>query len=175
MNCNNIKNIYISTNLITNYKPVINDNLKNNDVLNLKISKQKNNNQNKTKLVNQIYCKNFFIFILLIKYKNNFFFNKSSVFIKKFKKKIYTILRSPYRHKLARHQISLNRYEVNSSIKIKLDKYFLIKKWNFLLSIFKFIKSFNNIFESNLIYTNSIKIKFPIIYEKNFNINNFFN
>lgn len=97
-------NVFIKSNLITNFKPQIIKDLKNYD--NLKKNKV------------QIFCKNFFIFILLLKYKNTLF-KKSSIFIKKKTNKVYTILRSPYRHKLARHQIAINRYYINVSIEIE--------------------------------------------------------
>ena len=152
-NCYFSKNISIKTNLITNFKPSF---------------LQEFNNQFKTKKKNQILCKNFFIYLLLIKYKNNFFFKKSSLFIKKYKKKVYTILRSPYRHKLARHQIAINRYEINSSISINCSKFFNITNWNNFLIFFNFVKSFNKIFESNIIYINNINFFIPIKYKKNF-------
>lgn len=115
-NNNNSCFIYFKTNLITNFKPSV---LVKAKEFNFSSINKKNNSNEKLK--NQIYCKNFLIYLLLIKYKNLNFLNSSCIFIKKLKKKIYTILRSPYRHKLARHQIVLNRYEINSSISLKLS------------------------------------------------------
>ena len=143
----------ISSNFITNFKPSLYLNLKN-------ISKLKKNS-------NQKYCKLFFIYILLFKYKNNFF-KKSNIFIKKQKKKVYTILRSPYRHKLARHQIYLNRYYINFSVAIKLNSVLLINNFKKLLNIVFFLKKFNNVFESNLIFINNVKISFYVKYNKLF-------
>ena len=117
------KFINIKTNLITNFKPEILKNIK--EVGFLKFSKDIDNENTVTK--NQLYCKNFILYLLLIKYQNSFLFNKSSIFIKKFKKKVYTIIRSPYRHKLARQQIAINRYEINSSIQIKINNRIEIK------------------------------------------------
>lgn len=99
--------IYMNSNLITNFKPNFLKNFNN-----LELFKK-----NKT----QIYCRNFFIYILLLKYNKNLF-SKSNIHIKKQKKKVFTILRSPYRHKLARHQIALNRYHINISLVIKINK-----------------------------------------------------
>lgn len=110
-NYKNKNKIYINSNMISNFKPAI---------LN-KFSKYNYFIKNQVFDKNQIYCKNFFIFLLLIKYKSSFF-QKSNIFIKKFKKKVYTVLRPPYRHKLSRHQFSINRYEINSSIEINLKK-----------------------------------------------------
>lgn len=104
----------IKTNLVTNFKPFFFENYNNFSFL----------GKNK----NQIFCKNFFVYLLLLKYKKNHFFSKSSIFVKKYKKKVYTILRAPYRHKLARHQFHLNRYEINSSIKIPLKNPFFTNK-----------------------------------------------
>lgn len=93
---------------------------------------------------NQIFCKNFFMFLLLLKYKNNIFFQKSSIFIKPSKRKVYTILRSPYRHKLARHQISLKRYEIKSTIKMQIHKNINIKNFNQLKLIFIEFNKYSN-------------------------------
>jgi hypothetical protein len=72
----------------------------------------------KIKKKNRIICRNFFLFLLLLKYfkKNNFF--NISLFIKPFKKKLFTILRAPYRHKLTRHQLSLNRFKVTANVQL---------------------------------------------------------
>ena len=91
----------------------------------------------------QIYCKNFFLFLLLLKYKKNSIFSKSTIFIKPYKKKIYTILRSPYRHKLTRHQLVLNRYEIVSSIKIEMQKKIIINNFSSFLKLFYNLKSYN--------------------------------
>lgn len=122
-NIANSNHINIKTNLITNFKPTIIKEIKEINFLNFDTNFKNKKNNNK----NQIYCKNFLFYLLLLKYQKSFIFHKSSVFIKKFKKKVYTILRSPYRHKLARQQIAINRYEINSSIKIKISNHFKVK------------------------------------------------
>lgn len=144
--------IYISSNLITNFKPYTSIN----------INKIKKNDK-------QIYCKNFLMYLILLKYKNNIFI-KSNIHIKKYKKKIYTILRSPYRHKLARHQIALNRYNINFSTYIKINSDLKIKNFKKLLSFLKILKNFSNLFESNLIYTTNMFFSIPIKYNKIFKI-----
>lgn len=156
-----MNNFYISTNLITNFKPQLL-----NDFNNPMLFKK---NQN------QIFCRNFFLFLLLIKYKKINFFTKSTIFIKPYKKKIYTILRSPYRHKLTRHQIALNRYEVLSSIIIKNDKPPVCCNFKNVLNIRRNLTLFNSWFESNIIFNHKIKISFNFFYLNNFIINKFYN
>lgn len=144
---------YINSNLITNFKP--------------NILKDYNYVGYMKKNTNQKFCKNFLLYLLLFKYKNKFF-KKSNIFIKKYKKNVFTILRSPYRHKLARHQIFLKRYKIKFTILIKLKKDVKIVNFNKLLKLVVFLKKFNNVFESNLIYINNVKINIPLKY------NNFF-
>ena len=151
--------IYFSTNLTTNFKPK-----HINHFNNLNFFKQ-------TK--NQIFCKNLFMFLVLIKYKNKNFFKKSTIFIKPYKKKIYTILRSPYRHKLARHQIVLNRYNIISAIHIKTKKSFLTNNFKNVIKIFNFFKTFNNWFESNIAYNYKTKLSYQFHYNLNFKMNKF--
>lgn len=83
------------------------------------------------------------MFLILIKYKKLNFFKKSTIFIKPYKRKIYTILRAPYRHKLARHQLVLNRYNIVSSIKIEIKNHFKINNFKNTVKIFNFFKNFN--------------------------------
>lgn len=154
-----MKYIYFNTNLITNFKP--------------KSINPFNNLTHFRKTKNQIFCKNLFMFLILIKYKKSFFFSKSTIFIKPFKKKIYTILRSPYRHKLARHQIMLNRYNIVSSIRINVKKPFSISNFKDCVKIFNFFKNFNTWFESNILYNHKIKFSYSFTYNLNFKINKF--
>lgn len=111
------------------------------------------------------------MFLILLKFNKNIFI-KSNVHIKKYKKKVYTILRSPYRHKLARHQISLNRYNINFSTSIKIKNDLKIKNFNNLIKLLKFLKNFNNFFESNLIYTTNTIFCVPIKYNAVFQFKN---
>lgn len=115
------------------------------------------------------------MFLILIKYKKNNFFDKSNIFIKPYKRKIYTILRSPYRHKLARHQLVLNRYNIISIIRLKTNKYFILKNFKSLIKLFNFFKTFNVWFESNLIYNYKIKFSFIFSFDYNFNFKYFNN
>lgn len=151
--------IFVKTNLISNFKPS----------LLLKL-----NNLQKFRKNHQIYCKNFFIYILLLKYKNNLF-KKSNLFIKKYIKKTYTILRSPYRHKLARHQLHLNRYFIKNVLEVSLKLPVYFKSWFKILIYLNFFKNINKIFESNLIYVNNIQLFLPVKFNNNFLLKNFKN
>lgn len=146
-------NLFLSTNLITNFKPSFLQNSNNTEIY------KKNKKQK--------YCKNFLIYILLFKYKIKIF-KKSNIFIKKYKKNVYTILRSPYRHKLARHQFFLKRYFINFSVIINLAKPIYLNNFKKLNDLIIFIKKYNNFFESNLIFISNVNISLPIIYKNNF-------
>lgn len=151
-------NLYISNNFITNFKPnIIND--------------SNNMSYFKNKKKNHKYCKLFLIYIILFKYKNSIFFKKSNVFVKKFKKNVFTVLRSPYRHKLARHQIFLNRYKINFSLKIPLKKKLICNNFYEVLKILYFFKKIDGVFESNLIYISNLKLSFKVFYNKIFIFN----
>lgn len=151
--------ILLSTDLITNFKPQVFGKFNKMDFL------KKNKKQ--------IFCKNFFIFLLLLKFKNNNIFNKSSVFIKPFKKKIYTILRSPYRHKLARHQITLKRYQVRSTVKINVKNDIIMNNFKNLIDLVKLLNNYSNWFESNLVFNHKCKFLFNFYYKNNFLIKKF--
>ena len=105
--------IKISVSYITNFKPADFLNFKN-----FKILKNKNSNK--------IISRNFFLFLLLLKYSNINNKLNITIFIKPFFKKFITILRAPYRHKLSRHQFILSRYYILYSININVTKIFII-------------------------------------------------
>lgn len=91
----------------------------------------------------RIHCKNFFFFIFLLKYYNFNFFKKSSIFIKPIKKKKYTLLRAPYRHKLSRHQFEFSRFYIICNFKLYFLNNFII---NNLQQIYKFLVFLKNYF-----------------------------
>lgn len=152
-------NFYFSTYLTTNFKPK-----HINDFKNLSVFKK-----NKS----QIFCRNLFLFLILIKYKNSNKIKKSTIFIKPYKRKIYTTLRAPYRHKLARHQFVLNRYDIVSTIKIETKNLFFLNNFNDLKKLLSFFKSFNFWFESNIVYNYKIKFSYIFNYNYNFYYKNF--
>jgi hypothetical protein len=106
----NKKKLRISISYITNFKPAY--------FLNFNKLQLFKSNKNK-----KIISRNFFLFLLLLKYvdKNNNLLN-TSIFVKPFFKKLLTVLRAPYRHKLSRHQFVLNRFSVLYTIKVDLNK-----------------------------------------------------
>lgn len=114
----------------TNFKPA--DFLFFND---LSIFKKKTNNK--------IISRNFFLFLILLKYTklNEIFKLDISVFVKPNYKKVLTILRAPYRYKLARHQFMLSRYYLLLSIKMDFVDLFFDKN-NELIFFVKLIKNF---------------------------------
>lgn len=117
----------ISLSYITNFKPA---NFSNFNNLNLF------KNKNKKKIISR----NFFLFLLLLKYANSSSIDhkilNTTVFVKPFYKKFITSLRAPYRHKLSRHQFILSRYHILCTIKINTQ----LLKFNKDFEIFFFIK-----------------------------------
>lgn len=120
----NNKNIRISISYTTNFKPSYFNNFKN-----LKLFKNKNNSK--------IIARNFFLFLLLLKYSNKHNILSTTIFVKPFYKKVLTILRAPYRHKLSRHQFILSRYSILYNINFKTK--FL--NFNYISEIIFFIKN----------------------------------
>lgn len=118
----------MSISYITNFKPSLFQSLDNTKLFNSK---------NKIKIVS----KNFFLFLLLLKYnnkKNNF---NIKLFIKPTYKKFITLLRAPYRYKLARHQFMLNRYFIIMSLKIDC-KNILVSNFSDIFYLINFFKKF---------------------------------
>jgi len=120
----NNKNLKITISYTTNFKPAnfLNFN-------NYKLFKNKNNSK--------IISRNFFLLLLLLKYSNKTNFFNTVVFVKPFYKKILTVLRAPYRHKLSRHQFILSRYSILCVINFNLEKI----NFNSISEILYFIKN----------------------------------
>lgn len=93
-------------------------------------------NKNKTKIIS----KNFFLFLLLLKYNNKKNFN-IKLFIKPTYKKFITLLRAPYRYKLARHQFIMNRYFILMSLKMNFNK-INTTNYNDIIFLINFFKKF---------------------------------
>lgn len=112
---------------------------------------------------NLIYCKNFFLFFLLLEKffdnkDNNTYFN-SSLTIKKKNKYLQTFLRAPNRYKKAQVKIELVRYQVTFNFTYYYDLSFIL---NFnLLHLLYFINFFLYLFtffESTLFFLRKKKI-----------------
>jgi hypothetical protein len=141
-----LNKITFSINYITNFRPNLAAVSNNPDFF--KFDKKK-----------RLISRNFFLFMSSMKFfKQNNIFNRSSIFIKKFKKNVQTILRSPYRHKLTRHQLILNRYYVVQKLDYILNNNIIIKKNNELNQLVKNIKKFYSWFESNIVYHHKVLI-----------------
>ena len=125
----NNKNLKVSISYTTNFKPSNFLNFKD-----YKLFKNKNNSK--------IISRNFFLFLLLLKYSttNKSYFN-TSIFVKPFYKKILTVLRAPYRHKLSRHQFILSRYSILYTINFNTNN-FIFKNISEILYFIKNIKKF---------------------------------
>lgn len=144
---------------ITNFKP--------SDFSNFKKIKLFNNNKNK-----KIISRNFFLFLLLLKYSGNKNLFNTSIFVKPFYKKFITLLRAPYRHKLSRHQFILSRYSVLYTLNINTTNIFISNIFE-IVFLLKKIKKFYIWFESNIVYQHQSKIFINFYFEKNFDILNF--
>jgi len=124
----NNKKIKISLSYITNFKPSNFSNFSNFQLFN-------NNSKNK------IISRNFFLFLLLLKYTKKKSTINVSVFVKPFFKKFITVLRAPYRHKLSRHQFILSRYYVLFSMNLNIKNIF-IKNIFEIIHLLKKLKTF---------------------------------
>jgi len=148
----NNKNFKISISYTTNFKPSNFLNFKN-----YRLFKNKNNSK--------IISRNFFLFLLLLKYSNNNCFN-TTIFVKPFYRKFFTVLRAPYRHKLSRHQFILNRYSILYTINFNLEQIHF-NNISEILYFLKNIKKFYIWFESNIVQQHQSKIFFSF-FIKNF-------
>lgn len=153
----NNKNLKISISYLTNFKPSNFLTFKN-----YKLFKNKNNSK--------IISRNFFLFLLLLKYSNKTNFFNTTIFVKPFYKKILTILRAPYRHKLSRHQFILSRYSIIYTINFNLDKV-VFKNILEVLFFIKNIKKYYIWFESNIVQQHQTKIFLNIFFKNFFSIN----
>ena len=115
------------------------------------------------KNANLIYCKNFFLFFLLLEKfmnKKDGLIVKSKISIKKSNKYLQSFLRAPNRYKKAQVKIELIRYQVKFKFSRCYDLTF-IKNFNtlyFLYFINFFLSSFLFI-ESTLFFLKKNKIK----------------
>jgi hypothetical protein len=116
-----------------------------------------------------IFCKNFLIFLLLMKYIFSESNNNISLFVKPQQKTLQTILRPPYRHKISRHQITVHRYYIACVFKFNLSRNLEISNLNQIYFFLNKVKKYYIFFETNICYMHRSKIKF------NFHFNNFFN
>jgi hypothetical protein len=157
----NKKKAIFSINYITNFKP------------NFTQFNEKSvifNSQNNNKIVNR----SFFLFLMSIKFlkkKNNF--SKNTIFVKKQIKHVQTILRPPYRFKLSRHQLILNRYYLIHHIEYCFYNYIYLNNFFELIDFIKNLRFFYLWFESNIVFQYKVLFYFYFSFFKNFQLKNF--
>lgn len=115
----------------------------------------------------KIILRNFFLFIILLKYlnhnKNKNFINQT-VWVKPTRKKLITILKAPYKNKLARNQLLLKRFFIFYRVKLTLVERIQLKSFNKIIELIHFFKKFNFFLESSLIYQYKTKVNFSFYY-----------
>ena len=92
---------------------------------------------------NYILCRNFFLFLLYLKYcfkKKKF--KHLSVFIQPSTQHRETILRAPYRYKLGRYQLGINRYRIICSFSFIDYNVFKVTNINQLVLLNRLCKTF---------------------------------
>jgi hypothetical protein len=124
----NNKNIKFSISYLTNFKP--------SDFLvfkDFKVFKHKHKHK--------IISRNFFLFLILLKYINAQTKINTTLVVKPTYKKMITLLRAPYRYKLSRHQLLLSRYYIVFSFSLNFKPIFFQNKTDIIQFIF-LIKNF---------------------------------
>lgn len=114
----------------------------------------------------KITCKNFILFILLL--KSVFRSNCIRFFIKPKQSSIYNILRAPYKNKISRHQLTLSRFFFTVSMLINLSDNIRANDITKVALITHELKQLYLFFESNICFQHSSKMTFD------FFLNNYF-
>lgn len=126
------KSIKFSINYLTNFKPLIK----------LKTPKTKIKIFKRIRVKRRIICRNLFLFFLYLKYTKINYFGKIKLFIKPNYRKLFTILRAPYRYKLGRYQYTISRFFILVTFYVNLPNIFLIKYSSEIITIVKILKHF---------------------------------
>ena len=114
------------------------------------------------KNISLIYCKNFFLFFLLL--ENMFILNnkkKMKLTIKKKNKYLTSLLRAPNKYKKAQIKIELIRYEIIFTFSFFYNLDFISNNFNlkYLLYFINFFFNFFLFFESTLFFLKKKKFK----------------
>lgn len=122
--------------------------------------------KNKRKMYIKKSCRHFILFVYFL--KNIFSNHNISIFVKPKKINIFNILRAPYKNKISKHQMTLSRFYLNVSLKIKLNDFIHFNNTNSVTNIVNFLKSFYSFFESNICFQHKSNMYF------HFYLNNYF-
>lgn len=153
---------YYQFNFITNFNPHLSEDV------DLKYLDKLNKS---TKIV----CKNLIIFILCVREiisqkEFNLFDWKFKIFILPLKKTLYTLLRAPYRYKLAKNQLMFKRYNLVISAK-QLKQAPVIKNIGQIHTLLDNFIDKSKKFETNIAYQRRGRIVFSIKYPEYFKYN----
>jgi len=100
-----------------------------------------------------------------------------SFFFKKTKKKYFTLLRAPYRYKIARNQVLFRRFFFRCSILLKIasrsQQLGLVTSHNSLLSLDETLTTLYTDLDTNMCVQNKIQISVPFTYSNFFLIKNY--
>lgn len=139
----------------------------------------KNNFLLKSKKINfsvhneKIFCKNFLVFFILI--KHSFWKTNTSVnvFIQPHYANTLNILRAPYKNKISKHQITLSRYTITVSVKLKLDDFFVFNNINSCCFFLNKLKQYYAFFETNIAFQHRSVLSIFIIFKNFFLLSKF--
>jgi len=153
-----MNNVHITITYLSNF------NFKTNLDKTSAILKQKNKN-------NKVVCKNLIIMFLFLKYFSKVTNASSFVFPKKSSN--LTILRSPYRHKLTRHQLTFSRFFIVLNLKIVLKNRLNAHNTFVIQHTIDKIQTYLSFFETNICNQHRLKLMFFFNAPKLLNLNSY--
>ena len=111
----------------------------------------------KKNIKKKIFCKNFIVFMMFLKFYKNV---NNTIFIKPKKRKNFSIPKAPHRYKLSKHLLYFQRYEILITIKINNSLYdYNLDK---LIYLFKNLFFFFRKIDSTLCYQKYLKLSFNV-------------
>lgn len=119
----------------------------------------------------KIFSKNFLIFLMML----HFFFKKDkninssvSFFILPKRCNNYTMLRAPFRHKLAKKHYSVVRYKLICTLKLNFFKNLnFLKNFSSSVKLIEFLKNKFIFFDSNICYQSKLSFFYKFYLNKN--------
>lgn len=132
----------------------------------------------KHKLKNKIYSKNLIMLLLVIHFnkairKKEHRFGKIRTLVLPKKQTKFTLLRAPYRYKVARIHLKYVRYFIVISFEIKMTVISDITKVSSLLNHISHLNALSNLYDTTFCRTHSARVSYPVIFKKNFQIDCF--